>query len=293
MSANVDAMVREGINAYKAGRKEEARALLLKATELDQYNEAGMALAQRVDGYARRPAHLPRKRAGDQPEQRARQAGSVLSDRANSAGNVSPFAAGAPPHRALTHRTNDQPASNGERPTIHQRGPLVTPPFKNRRRSARRLGDQSQPAGNDAKPESKVTFAFSGGLSGGKASPFGDFDLDDDMFADGPFSASPLDLGDDAPAPPARRSTPSSERERRNTAPAAPRRQQTPRAEATRRSSAPRKAVHCSMSLTAMRTRSTSKSKRRRNVRLHPAGNRADAPARHDANARRSCSRSA
>ncbi len=39
MSANVEAMVREGINAFKAGRKDEARALLLKATELDQYNE--------------------------------------------------------------------------------------------------------------------------------------------------------------------------------------------------------------------------------------------------------------
>ena len=39
MSANVDAMVNEGVNAFKAGRKEEARALLLKATELDQYNE--------------------------------------------------------------------------------------------------------------------------------------------------------------------------------------------------------------------------------------------------------------
>jgi tetratricopeptide (TPR) repeat protein len=32
-------MVREGISAYRAGRKDEARALLLRATEIDQYNE--------------------------------------------------------------------------------------------------------------------------------------------------------------------------------------------------------------------------------------------------------------
>jgi hypothetical protein len=39
MSANVDAMVREGIRAYRAGNKSEARALLMKAVELDEYNE--------------------------------------------------------------------------------------------------------------------------------------------------------------------------------------------------------------------------------------------------------------
>lgn len=39
MAANVEAMVREGTNALKAGRKEEARALLMKAVELDELNE--------------------------------------------------------------------------------------------------------------------------------------------------------------------------------------------------------------------------------------------------------------
>lgn len=41
MSANTEGMVREGINAFKAGRKDEARALLSKAVELDPYNEDG------------------------------------------------------------------------------------------------------------------------------------------------------------------------------------------------------------------------------------------------------------
>jgi hypothetical protein len=41
MSANVEAMVREGVNAFKAGKKDEARILLSKAVELDPYNEEG------------------------------------------------------------------------------------------------------------------------------------------------------------------------------------------------------------------------------------------------------------
>lgn len=39
MSANVEAMVRAGIEAYRAGNSAEARTLLEKAIELDDYNE--------------------------------------------------------------------------------------------------------------------------------------------------------------------------------------------------------------------------------------------------------------
>lgn len=39
MSANVEAMVRAGIEAYRAGKQAEARKLLEKAIELDDYNE--------------------------------------------------------------------------------------------------------------------------------------------------------------------------------------------------------------------------------------------------------------
>lgn len=41
MSANVEAMVREGIAAAKAGRKDEARALLSKAVDLNPYHSEG------------------------------------------------------------------------------------------------------------------------------------------------------------------------------------------------------------------------------------------------------------
>jgi hypothetical protein len=50
MSANVEAMIREGINAYRAGNREESRTLLLKAVELDEHNEqAWMWLSAVVD----------------------------------------------------------------------------------------------------------------------------------------------------------------------------------------------------------------------------------------------------
>lgn len=50
MAANADAMVRDAIKAYRAGKKAEARALLEKATEADQYNEqAWMWLSAVVD----------------------------------------------------------------------------------------------------------------------------------------------------------------------------------------------------------------------------------------------------
>ena len=39
MSANIEAIVRAGIEAYRAGKKSEARKLLEKAIELDDYNE--------------------------------------------------------------------------------------------------------------------------------------------------------------------------------------------------------------------------------------------------------------
>jgi len=39
MSANVEAMIRAGIDAFRAGNKADARALLERAIELDEYNE--------------------------------------------------------------------------------------------------------------------------------------------------------------------------------------------------------------------------------------------------------------
>jgi hypothetical protein len=39
MPANVDGMVQAGVREFRSGRKEEARTLLMRAVEIDQYNE--------------------------------------------------------------------------------------------------------------------------------------------------------------------------------------------------------------------------------------------------------------
>src|SRR5258708_1414119 len=47
---NIDAMVQEGIAAIKAGRKSDAKAVLMKAVELDEQNQqAWLWLSARVD----------------------------------------------------------------------------------------------------------------------------------------------------------------------------------------------------------------------------------------------------
>lgn len=52
MTANVDAMLAEGKRLFKAGKKDDARALFEKVTEIDQYNEDGwMWLSAAVDTY--------------------------------------------------------------------------------------------------------------------------------------------------------------------------------------------------------------------------------------------------
>src|SRR4051794_24292460 len=97
MSANVDAMVNEGVNAFKAGRKEEARALLLKATELDQYNEqAWLWLSGLMDSPDDQRTCLENVLAINPNNERARQGLSYLTGQ-TSAGNISPFDANTPP----------------------------------------------------------------------------------------------------------------------------------------------------------------------------------------------------
>ena len=97
MAANVEAMVNEGVNAFKTGRKEEARALLLKATELDPYNEqAWLWLSGLMDGPDDQRTCLENVLAINPENERAKQGLSYLTG-TTSAGNTSPFAAGTPP----------------------------------------------------------------------------------------------------------------------------------------------------------------------------------------------------
>jgi len=207
MSANVDAMVNEGVNAFKAGRKEEARALLLKATELDQYNEqAWLWLSGLMDTPDDQRTCLENVLAINPENERAKQGLSYLTG-TTSAGNPSPFAAGTPPPSSGAPTTSVEWAASEApaMPAAWNRPPPIEP-------TPAALDDWVNNLNLPVNDAAGTTAAFSNAASspGASPSPFGDFDMDeDDAFSGGPFSASPLDLGDPAPAPSRRSPTPS------------------------------------------------------------------------------------
>jgi hypothetical protein len=83
MSANVDVMIREGINAYRAGKKDEARTLLLKAVELDEQNEqAWMWLSAVVDTVEDQKTCLENALTINPNNEKARQGLRMLSEKA-------------------------------------------------------------------------------------------------------------------------------------------------------------------------------------------------------------------
>ncbi len=207
MSANVDAMVREGINAYKAGRKDEARALLLKATELDQYNEqAWLWLSGLMDTPDDQRTCLENVLAINPDNDRANQGLSYLTGQ-TSAGNVSPFSASAPP------AAPDAPSaptsvewSAPEEPAPMPAAWNKPPPDEPRGEALDDWVTNLNLPINQAPNEASVFMA--GDDSASSASPFGDFALDEnDVFSDGPFSAPATTTFDDEPeqAPPPRR----------------------------------------------------------------------------------------
>jgi tetratricopeptide (TPR) repeat protein len=85
MPANVDGMVREGISAYRAGRKDEARALLLRAVEIDQYNEqAWLWLSAVVESVDEQRTCLENALTINPNNERAKQGLQTLSQKAAS-----------------------------------------------------------------------------------------------------------------------------------------------------------------------------------------------------------------
>lgn len=86
MPANVDGMVREGISAYRAGRKDEARALLLRAVEIDQFNEqAWLWLSAVVESVDEQRTCLENVLTINPNNERAKQGLQMLSQKSGSA----------------------------------------------------------------------------------------------------------------------------------------------------------------------------------------------------------------
>lgn len=91
MPANVDGMVREGISAYRAGHKEEARTLLLRAVEIDQYNEqAWLWLSAVVETPEEQRTCLENVLTINPNSDRAKQGIDMLDQRYGSSPKISP-----------------------------------------------------------------------------------------------------------------------------------------------------------------------------------------------------------
>ena len=117
MSANVDAMVREGINAYRAGKREEARALLFKAVELDEHNEqAWLWLSAVVDSVEDQQTCLENVLTINPHNERARQGLRTLSQRADGLLGVPPTTraktTGELPQLNLVEEDDNDPFAN-------------------------------------------------------------------------------------------------------------------------------------------------------------------------------------
>ncbi|MFN8449299.1 MAG: hypothetical protein U0521_12135 [Anaerolineae bacterium] len=205
MSANVDAMVREGVNAYKSGRKDEARSLLLKASELDPYNEqAWLWLSGLMDSPDDQRTCLENVLAINPENERAKQGLSYLTGQ-TSAGNVSPFAASATPPPAYASDTPPAAYSSGST-SVEWSAPNDAPPTPPTPAWASALATPAEPVGEAlddwvSNLNLPVTDLPSDAFSASPSSPFGDFDLDDDDFGGGPFSGTPLSLDDDDEKP--------------------------------------------------------------------------------------------
>lgn len=121
MSANVEAMVREGAAALKAGRKDEARALLLKAVELDPYNEDGwLWLSGLVDSVEDQRTCLENVLAINPNNQRAQQGLAYLNRSQSAPGMPAP-----PPAFNATPAPPPAPAAPPPPPVV---GPSGSPP---------------------------------------------------------------------------------------------------------------------------------------------------------------------
>jgi hypothetical protein len=123
-------MVREGLNAYRAGKKDEARALLLRAVEIDQYNEdqynedAWLWLSAVVDSPEEQRTCLENVITINPNNERAKQGLDMLSKKAGTA----PTTAGPTPSDEDVLASTMMSSSDDEIPTSIDWGGNAAPP---------------------------------------------------------------------------------------------------------------------------------------------------------------------
>ncbi len=196
MSANVEAMVREGIRAYRAGNKLEAQSLLMKATELDQYNEdAWLWLSSVVDTDEEKRTCLENVLVIN-PDNKAAQQGMALLDQNKS---MPPPGAGDDPFSTATFDDNPIPSSSasaafaGGEPSEEDYDDWV---------AGLNLGGDEDDAAAAAPAAPDATGDPFGGAAG--ADPFGGGAFSGSNFfgdeADAPFSSTTFDVPEDEPS---------------------------------------------------------------------------------------------
>ena len=188
MSANVEAMVREGINAVKAGNKDEGRALLMKAVELDPYNEEGwLWLSGVVESPEDQRTCLENVLSINPNNDRARQGVAYLSGTPASSTPSSMPAPPSPAQRPPTSVEWDMPATETSSPSATWRPTNEPSPDEyDDWVSGLNLQTAQDPSAGSSSPFSVPAFAA--------GSPFlgADDDPDEDLFASGPFSSAPI-----------------------------------------------------------------------------------------------------
>ncbi len=189
MPANVDAMVREGVSAFKAGNKEDARAFLMKAVELDQYNEqAWLWLSAAVETLDDQRTCLENVLAINPDNERARN-GLQLITQQITGGSPAPA---APPAPSAPTGFEDMPTSaEWALPADDEPAPAAgTHPLQE---PSSAEYDAWLSNLNLAKSENGHAEAKQSPAAPDAGTPFGDFNLfntDQEIFTAGPFSTT-------------------------------------------------------------------------------------------------------
>ncbi len=96
MAANVEAMLREGIDALKSGRRDDARTLFLKVVDIDQLNEQGwLWLSAVVETVEDQQTCLENVLQINPANERARQGLQYIAQQ-KASGSMAPIISGAP-----------------------------------------------------------------------------------------------------------------------------------------------------------------------------------------------------
>jgi hypothetical protein len=227
-------MVREGVNAIKAGRKDEARAFLMKATELDPYNEdAWLWLSGIVDAADDQRTCLENVLAINPGNQRALQGLAYLEGKPMPSAASKPAPPAAPPPAPTSSAPTPPPASAATASSVEwDFGAVETSSASSHRAvnepTAKEYDDWVNNlglAGEQPKPGAPARPAAAGGAAPGAAtatgaaaenSPFGDFSFDEvaeDAFfqAGSPFTPKAPAAEPEPLPPPAAKAAPKRE----------------------------------------------------------------------------------